>query len=419
MAMGPLATAAQDTRGIRARPSDRAETRVALVIGNGAYRSAPLRNPVNDATAMAEALRGCGFQATLLLNASRERMFTAIRDFGNALQGSTVGVFYFAGHGVQVHGKNYLVPVDTDLASEDEVAYSTLDTEAVLAKLETAHNPLNIVILDACRNNPFGRSFRSSQQGLAQMDAPAGTYIAFATAPGHTAADGAEAHGLYTGNLLAQMGTPGLKVEDLFKRVRARVMEASSGLQVPWESSSITGDFYFNPGAEGTVAGLNPSPATDLHRPLSPLPAVARALEVKRDGRFIAYDDRTVLDSDTGLMWANRDNGFDIPWEKAKAYCQQFRMGGYTDWRLPTMDELASLYDGNQKRPASCNTYVGVGVASTLIDITCFWVWASETRKAFFGDNIGAFSFATGKSGWLQGGQGTVRRVIPVRLVPR
>ncbi len=239
-----------------------AEARLALVIGNGSYRTAPLRNPPNDAAAMAAALRACGFRVTLLENATRERMFTALREFGTGLQGGGVGLFYFAGHGMQVKGRNYLVPVDADVATEDEVAYTTLDAEAVLAKMETAHNRLNIVILDACRNNPFARSSRGAQQGLAQMDAPAGTYIAFATSPGRTAADGTGANGLYTQHLLAQMAVPGTKVEDVFKRVRSAVLRDSQGLQVPWESSSITGDFFFTGRPE--AAPLSEATAVEL-----------------------------------------------------------------------------------------------------------------------------------------------------------
>lgn len=235
------------------------EPRIALVIGNGAYREAPLANPVNDARAIGAALRRCGFGVTVLENATREQMGTALRDFGHRIAGGGVGLFYFAGHGMQVKGRNYLVPVNADVASEDEVAYNALDAEAVLAKMESAKNRLNIVILDACRNNPFGRSFRSGTAGLAQMDAPAGSYIAFATAPGKTASDGKEGNGLYTAHLLQALAMPGLKVEDTFKRVRAAVLQGSAGQQVPWESSSITGDFYFLPtGNEG-------SPTTQGH----------------------------------------------------------------------------------------------------------------------------------------------------------
>ena len=242
---------AQDPRTLRPQQAavqpGAPEARTALVIGNGAYRMSPLKNPVQDAKAMAETLQKCGFRVTLLEDATRMRMVEALRMFGQTIQGGGVGLFYFAGHGLQVKGKNYLVPVDSDLASEDEVAYSTLDADAVLAKMETARNRLNILILDACRNNPFGSNARGFSQGLAQMDAPAGSYIAFATAPGRTAADGSGSHGLYTQYLLAQMAQPGLRLEDVFKHVRAGVMRDSKAQQVPWESSSITGDFYFMP----------------------------------------------------------------------------------------------------------------------------------------------------------------------------
>jgi TPR repeat protein len=265
LALLPLAISAQADRRLRPEqavvPPAAQEARVALVIGNGAYQGAPLRNPVNDARAMAEALKGCGFQVTELENADREQMMQALRGFGGRIQRGGVGLFYFAGHGLQVKGKNYLVPVNAGIATEDEVAFNSLDAEAVLAKMETAGNRLNIVILDACRDNPFGRDSRGLQQGLAQMDAPAGTYLAFATSPGHTAADGTGDHGLYTQQLLANLRTPGLVLENLFKRVRAGVMLATQGEQVPWENSSILGDFYFVPGTGGATPG-----------PVSPLP---------------------------------------------------------------------------------------------------------------------------------------------------
>jgi len=386
------------------------EGRTALVIGNGAYHSAPLKNPVQDARAMAEALRKCGFQVTLLEDATRSRMVQALRDFGQTIQGGGVGLLYYAGHGMQVKGKNYLVPVDADLASEDEVPYNTLDADAVLAKMESARNRLNILILDACSNNPFARSFRSSAQGLAQMDAPAGSYIAFATSPGRTAADGTGSHGLYTQYLLAQLAIPGLRVEDVFKRVRASVMRDSKHQQVPWESSSITGDFYFNPGSGAEAAG----PAVAVQLPANPS-HTSTAYELKRDGRFISYDNGTVLDTSTGLMWATRDNGFDIDWARAKSYCESFRGAGHADWRLPTQDELAGLYDARKSRPSGCNRSATISVATDLIDITCLWVWASGTRDSVLGNDIAAFRFNTGERGWLRKSEGLLRRALPVR----
>ena len=233
------------------------EARVALVIGNGAYKDAPLRNPVNDAQAMAAAVKACGFTVTRLENATRSQMREAIRAFGAKIAEGGVGLFYYAGHGMQVKGRNYLIPVGADIAQEDEVEGEAVEVDAVLAKMETARNRLNILILDACRDNPFGRSSRSSQHGLATMDAPTGTYVAFATAPGRTAADGSGANGMYTHALLRQLKNPGLKLEDVFKRTRAEVLEASGQKQTPWENSSIVGDFYFLQGSDPKPVGTS------------------------------------------------------------------------------------------------------------------------------------------------------------------
>lgn len=239
-----------------------AETRVALVVGNGAYKDSPLANPVHDAEAMAQALREAGFQVQMLANADHRRTLAALRDFGDRLRQAQVGVFYFAGHGMQIKGRNYLIPVGAEIQREDEVAYAALDAQAVLDKMESAGNGTNVMILDACRNNPFARSFRSARQGLAQMDAPVGTLVAFATAPGSVASDGSGSHGLYTDHLLRAMREPGAKVEDVFKRVRAAVRKASAGKQVPWEATSLEGDLVLFPGrTEGRPAAAAPAPA--------------------------------------------------------------------------------------------------------------------------------------------------------------
>ena len=253
------------------------EARVALVIGNGAYKDAPLRNPVNDAQAMANAVKACGFTVTRLENATRSQMREAIRAFGAKIAEGGVGLFYYAGHGMQVKGRNYLIPVGADIAQEDEVEGEAVEVDAVLAKMETARNRLNILILDACRDNPFGRSFRSSQHGLATMDAPTGTYVAFATAPGKTAADGSGANGMYTHALLRQLKNPGLRLEDVFKRTRAEVLEASGQKQTPWENSSIVGDFYFLQGSAPTPI-TNPSNTTATVGGEAPPPPAATAM---------------------------------------------------------------------------------------------------------------------------------------------
>ncbi|MDO8787604.1 MAG: S41 family peptidase [Sulfuritalea sp.] len=224
---------------------DRAdEHRVALVIGNSAYPSAALKNPVNDARAISAKFRALGFDVITRENVRQKDMTRAITQFGEKLARSgTVGIFFYAGHGMQVRGKNYLIPVDAQISSEASVRSEAVDVDSLLEQLATS--ALGIVILDACRNNPFERKFRGSAGGLAQMDAPKGILIAYATAPGKVASDGDGRNGLYTQEFLRMLDEPGLKVEDVFKRVRRRVADATADQQVPWESSSLTGDFYF------------------------------------------------------------------------------------------------------------------------------------------------------------------------------
>ena len=239
---------AQD-RGIVARRSmesgPHSEQRVALVIGNAAYETAPLRNPVNDARAMAKALSELGFDVTERENLVQKDMKREIQYFGQKLLKGGIGLFYYAGHAVQVNGRNYLIPVGAAIEHEKQVEYEAVDAGSVLSEMDYARNRLNIVILDACRDNPFARSFRSVAQGLASINAPTGSLIAYATAPGSVASDGPGEHGVYTGELIKAIQSPGAKIEDVFKQVRSAVREMTQGKQVPWESSSLEGDFYF------------------------------------------------------------------------------------------------------------------------------------------------------------------------------
>ena len=222
------------------------EQRIALVIGNSSYKDSPLKNPVNDATDMANKLESLGFKVKRLLNANQLDMKRAIRQFGIDLKKGGVGLFYYAGHGMQVKGNNYLIPVGVDIMAEDEVEDQAVDASLVLRKMQSAENRLNIVLLDACRNNPFARSFRSVERGLAQMDAPSGTMIAYATAPGMTAADGDGRNGVFTKNLLNALEKSGsLELSQLMKQVGKGVQDETKKGQVPWVSSSVTGDFYF------------------------------------------------------------------------------------------------------------------------------------------------------------------------------
>ncbi|HBD09911.1 MAG TPA: hypothetical protein DCZ69_16800 [Syntrophobacteraceae bacterium] len=254
--------------------------RTALVIGNSAYDATPLRNPVNDARSISSALRDLGFDVVEKENLTQKDMKREIQAFGAKLQKGGVGLFYFAGHGMQVNGRNYLIPVGARIEHEKQVEYEAVDMGAVLSEMDYARNPMNIVILDACRDNPFARSFRSSAQGLAAVNAPGGTLIAYATAPGSVASDGPGENGIYTGELIQTLRTPGLRIEDVFKQVRSVVRQVTDGKQIPWESSSLEGDFYFAgvPGDAGgattTVASQRPlaasSPETMLTRGSDP-----------------------------------------------------------------------------------------------------------------------------------------------------
>jgi carboxyl-terminal processing protease len=244
-----------------------AETRVALVIGNSAYQNTDvLENPKNDARLMADRLKAAGFKVTMLIDADQATMKRAMVDFGRELRSSdAVGLFYYAGHGLQVNGLNYLVPVNASIKDETEVGIETVSLSEFLATMERAKSHINIVVLDACRNNPFARTFRSDTAGLARVDAPAGTFVAYATAPGSVASDGTGKNSPFTKALAETLLQPGVPIEQTFKDVRRAVLDDTGGQQTPWETSSITGDFSF---VRGTgVARPAPAPsATDAAR---------------------------------------------------------------------------------------------------------------------------------------------------------
>jgi len=232
--------------------------KVALVVGNGKYKDAPeLKNAPNDAKAIGETLKAAGFEVTLKLDTGREDLIGAIREYVHAMESrKCVGLFYFAGHGLQLAWRNYLLPVDGSIDKIDDVPKQSVDTARLMEGLTKAANPMNVIILDACRENPFGSLKGVDHKGLSQMDAPSTTLLAYATSPGNVASDGEGANGLYTENLLREMRIPAAKIEDVFKRVRLGVRKKSGGAQIPWESTSLEEDFYFLPPKE-----LKPSEA--------------------------------------------------------------------------------------------------------------------------------------------------------------
>ena len=232
--------------------------KIALVLGNSRYKDAPLKNPANDAAAIAEALKAVGFEVTAKLDADKAGMEMAVRSYVQALAArQCVGLFYYAGHGVQLAWRNYMLPVDADIDTIGDIPKQCVEVNGLLEGLNKASNPLNVIILDACRDNPFGYLKGVDQKGLSQMDAPNNTILAYATAPGNVASDGAGANGLYTENLLREMKVPDAKIEDVFKRVRLGVRRKSEGQQIPWESTSLEDDFYFRPPAQLTKLSEN------------------------------------------------------------------------------------------------------------------------------------------------------------------
>ena len=223
--------------------------RVALVIGNSAYKSAPLENPLNDARAMAALLTEAGFSVDSQVDTSLSDLLSAVQRFGKAIRDPQVkfGLFYYAGHGLQLDWRNYLVPVSARIQNAADVTKQTVDVTQLLKYMEEAKGRNFLVILDACRDDPFGDSYRAPAKGLSQFDAPAGSMLAYATAPGSVASDGAGKNSLYTANLLREFAVRGARLEDAFKRVRLNVRLASEGRQIPWESTSLEEDLYLFP----------------------------------------------------------------------------------------------------------------------------------------------------------------------------
>lgn len=227
--------------------------RLALVIGNGDYAEARLKNPARDAEALSASLKALGFEVTTLKDASRERMIEALRTLYLSGRKASARLVYFAGHGLQADGQNYLLPVDVKFREDVDLAKEALNVTQTIAAFGELKEGVNIFILDACRESPLARFGRSrGERGLAGVPAPRGSFVAFSTHPGGVAVDSPDQpNSLYTGHLLKHLGVPGQTIEQTFKRVRSAVSQASGARQVPWENSSLIGEYCFAGGSAG------------------------------------------------------------------------------------------------------------------------------------------------------------------------
>jgi hypothetical protein len=255
-----------------------AEKRIALVVGNSSYQNvARLNNPANDARLMVDTLRALGFAIVgngAQIDLDKAAFDNAVRAFGRQLQGTEVGLFYYAGHGLQVRGANYLVPVSANLVREADFDFELEDVGLVLRQMETSGTRLNMVFLDACRNNPFGgRGLRALETGLAQMRAPEGTLISFATQPGSVALDGSDGHSPFTAALATIIRKPGLGIFDALNEVGLAVQDNTGGAQQPWFSTPpIKGAFFFAPGTSPPSASPSATPIAVLPAPVAKRP---------------------------------------------------------------------------------------------------------------------------------------------------
>ncbi|MBL8704532.1 MAG: caspase family protein [Rhodospirillales bacterium] len=331
------------------------EPRLALVIGNGAYPAFPLANPPNDARDVSTRLRALGFTVIEGIDLDKKAMEDVILEFGERLKAGGVGLFYFAGHAMQLRGQNYLMPIDAMPTSEAAARLQSFDLSLLLDLIGDALNRANIVILDSCRNNPFAGQVRGASSGLAAIDAARGTLIAYSTAPGRVAMDGDGDNSPFTLGFLRALETPGLKAEEVFKRTRSHVVEVSKGEQTPWESSSLTSDVIFHREAANPVAGLTIDPIDRGFQALEPARVrAAPRLDSPQVGSLATGQEVQVLGKVRGQEWYQievdgRPGGFvaaallqDV--RRARQYEERrLRLEAYVvpaDRRLATAQEL-------------------------------------------------------------------------------
>jgi hypothetical protein len=391
------------------------EKKLALVIGNSSYSGqlSKLKNPINDATDVKNALEKTGFEVIFLTDATQAQMDEKIREFSDKLKMSAIGLFYFAGHGLEIENQNYLVPVGADISDKYKVKYKTIAVDEIVTRMDKSATRLNMLVLDACRNDPFSRG----GGGLAPTVVAKGTLIAYATSPGSVAADNAnERNGLYTKHFLKAIKQKNINQRDFFHYVRVGVYNESGGVQTPYLNNGTIGDFYFNIDKnnlnQNYKASSNANADEVLWReietstnyvdfeffidtyPKSKYVAIAKfkIQKLNSNASVVKTNKKkeTWKDERTGLIWQVPIETRKFTHRGANRYCARLDLGGYTNWRVPNLEELKSLltqeaYKNTKSR--SGKSYIKRDlVDSTSVKYQWFWsntIYSKNRSKAW------------------------------------
>jgi hypothetical protein len=398
-----------------------ASNRVALVFGNGTYDSiGDLDNPTNDSRDVREKLEDLDFQVFYLENGTLEQMEAKLYEFEKSFSKDTVALFYYAGHGVENGGENFLIAKDSVVNSKADLKYRTFRLNRLLEGFNVSENKLNVAILDACRDNPF-RNLRNTGKGLATAGAT-GTLIAYATASGETAEDGTGENGLFTKHLLNHIDRSDVELEQMFKDVGTDVSKESKGTQNPWRNSSISGNFYLRGDGNGEsdeVRKLKEQLAESERKrkeaeaelkTVTSRETRAGTLQKETDSYRIYKD--VFVDKKTNLMWQKNGDGKKYTWQEAMRYCESLNLSGYSGWRLPNRDEAKSLlteYYGEWDYYEKWNRWFNKNkhkihndkfVKNEISQLSLHWIWTS-TKYSENSVNSWIVSFESGNDDWV------------------